>query len=96
MGDPESDMGFVFKKIDVFAYFYKGNNYPTPVRFRYNDEDGGEETVVIDKVLSVKEDKSVPGIFRFMYNCQSYKNGLLYLYQLCYDPKDSHWMLYKI
>ena len=89
-------MQLIAKPIEVILYVNR-HGEPKPLRFRYTDTDGEEQTVVVEDILKIEE-KSIPGAKAFLYTCQSEKNGNKYRYTLklqC-DHELMEWQLYEI
>lgn len=87
-------MKLVAKPIDVLAVFMIRDK-PRPYRIRFKGEEGEDIVIKIEKVISVEE-KNVPGVKTFVYECQSTKGADAFRYQLLYKPDSSSWLLYKI
>jgi len=87
-------MKLVAKPIDVLAVFIIRDK-PRPYRMRFKGETGEDIVIRIEKVISIEE-RSVPGVKTFIYECQSTKGADPYRYQLLYKPDSSTWLLYKI
>ncbi len=58
-------MQLVAKPIEVILYVNR-HGEPKPLRFRYTDTDGEEQTVVVEDILKIEE-KSIPGAKAFLY-----------------------------
>ena len=89
-------MQLVAKPIEVILYVNRHGEVK-PLRYRYNDQDGEPQTVVVEDVIKT-EVRTMPGAKAVIYTCQSDKNGNKYRYtlKLQYDHDLMEWQLYEI
>lgn len=87
-------MKILAEPIDA-AVWFKGQERPHPVKFRYHDRNGVLCKINVDKVLSVEESK-LGGIKALIYRCQSQVDGCVKLYELKYLVSECRWELYKM
>ena len=76
-------MQLVAKPIEVPKPYVNRHGKPKPLRFRFTDTDGEEQTVVVEDILKIEE-RSIPGAKGFIYTCQSEKNGNKYRCLFCF------------
>jgi len=81
------------KPIEVLVVFEQDGR-PTPLKFRYHDEDGEVYVVKVEKVLSVDEQCPAPGTNVLMFRCLSYKACAPYQYDLSFSSKTMRWQLF--
>lgn len=86
-------MKIVALPIKIIAVFEPENKPPIPYKFKVKIGDS-METVKVDKIIST-EKKRVAGIDSFIYQCQSYINGIERRYELKYIIGNCQWQLYK-
>lgn len=87
-------MKILAEPIDA-AVWFKGQDKPHPVKFRYHDKEGILRRVSVDQVVSVEEVKTA-GIKALVYRCQSQMDGCLKIYELKYLVNECRWELYKM
>ncbi|MFA5638022.1 MAG: hypothetical protein WCY49_00905 [Anaerovoracaceae bacterium] len=87
-------MKILAEPIDALVFFHKGK-IPTPYKFKYVTVPGERETVYVDKILEVDEQK-IAGIRSFVYKCQSIIGEEIKRYELKYIIEEYRWELYKM
>ncbi|MGF6375143.1 hypothetical protein M2140_000177 [Clostridiales Family XIII bacterium PM5-7] len=87
-------MKIVAKPIDVVATFI-GEKWPTPYKFKYQQNNGEKLEIKIEQILETVE-RHIAGIDTIIYTCQSEENGRKRIYQLKYIIGEYRWELYKI
>jgi len=87
-------MKILAKPIEA-AVWFKSNEKPHPVKFRYIDLEGQVQYVNVDNIIDIKETK-MAGIKAFVYRCQSDISGTLMVYELKYLVNECRWELYKM
>lgn len=87
-------MKVVSTPIQAIVHF-EAQGKVNPLRFKYIDQDGSENVVKVDKVVSSTNEKYC-GNFALLFDCQSVIDGVEKLYQLKYFPLEMTWLLWKI
>lgn len=82
------------QEIETIIYFKPEAN-PQPIKFRLNDDLGEKFVISIDRVNSVRKDKTA-GNKSLIYDCQAIIQGKLRPLQLIYNIDTYCWFLYKI
>lgn len=84
------------KSIQMIAWFNEGG-LPTPLKFKMNSIDDGENSMVIkvDRIL-FKEKEKLAGDTIYLYKCQSLINNIEKNYELKYELTSCRWVLYKL
>ena len=87
-------MKIIAEAIDALVFFRKGKR-PEPYKFKYTDEEGMAQVIVIDKIIETEE-QNIAGIHSFVYRCQSKIQEEEKRYELRYIIGKCVWELYKI
>lgn len=78
----------------MIAWFTK-DGAPTPVKFRFEDDEGSFSVIKVDKILFKDIEKS-GGISTIIYKCRSIIRNAEATYQLKYETSTMKWILCKI
>ena len=87
-------MKIIGAPIDALVFFRKGAQ-PEPYKFKYTNSQGETETVVIQQILEMEEQK-IAGIRALVYRCQSIIGAEEKRYELKYMVSECRWELYKM
>ncbi len=88
-----SKLKVVAKPIDMIAVFTK-DGIPTPVRFKYCEDD--ISTVIkVDRVI-LRETEKFAGNNMVIFRCQSTIGDMQKIYELKYELATCKWILFKI
>lgn len=86
-------MKVVAKPIDMIAIFTK-EGIPTPVRFKYYEDDSAT-VIKVDRVM-IRETEKFAGNNIFVFRCQSLIGDIQKVYELKYELATCKWILFKI
>ena len=87
-------MKVLMKQIEMIAWF-NGEQFPVPLRFRIEAEDGSNLVVKIGRILFQEEEK-LAGNRMVVYRCQGIFQGLEKIFELKYEILTCRWFLFKI
>ena len=68
---------------------------PTPIRFKYYNEDEGTDIIKIDRVV-FRETEKFAGNIMIVFRCQSLINDIQRSYEIKYELATCKWILFKI
>lgn len=86
-------MKVVAKPIDMIAVFSK-EGIPTPVRFKYCDDETAM-VIKVDRVI-IREAEKLAGNNMVVFRCQSTIDNIQKVYELKYELSTCKWILFKI
>ena len=87
-------MKIISRPVEMIAWFHQ-QKWPEPVKFRLRGSDGALETIRVDRVAEVREEKRA-GIRSYVYRCQSQVGEQQRIYELQYLVEECRWVLYKM
>lgn len=87
-------MRVIAKPIDMLAWFDK-NGIPSPLKFRFINEEEANYVVNVDRVIT-KEKEKLAGNEMMLFRCQSVIDGIEKMYELKFEIKSCKWMIYKM
>lgn len=67
----------------------------TPVRFRFESEDHGIETVKINRIIALKESR-YNGINELHYTCEASMQNISKFFTITYNVATHKWRLFKL
>lgn len=79
--------------IECVAWFSKEGI--TPLRFKYENNDGESVVIKVDKIIS-RDLEKLCGNLAYVFECQSLIDGQIKQYQLKYFISEIKWLLWKI
>ncbi|WP_341456632.1 hypothetical protein [Clostridium oryzae] len=84
----------IAKPIEMVAWFTL-DGIPHPVRFRFQDEQGGNRVIKIDRVINRDKEK-VAGNEMINFRCESVIKGIQKVFEIKYELRTCRWVLFKI
>lgn len=87
-------MKILAQPVDIIVKFIVKEK-PTPIKFRYQNDDGKEIEIKIDKVIKIEEIREV-GFKTYIYHCQSKIGGVDRRLELKYILDKCSWQLFKM
>lgn len=86
-------MKVVAKEIEVICWFDK-SGVIMPIKMRYENPEGGNEVVKIDKVIT-RTNETYCGNKAIIIDCQSLIDGIEKRYELKFFIEEHKWLLWK-
>jgi hypothetical protein len=89
-------MNILNKPIEMITSF-NNEGIPTPIRFKYSNEEELNIIIKIDKVIHFEKMKDrINKVCYYIYQCRSFIENISRNYELKYDIDTCKWYLYKI